>query len=192
MSSCSHIDYISTIVVLFWKEHNLTLNSHLPKSSPSSDGSNYLDAMVLVISMQWFQLFLAFFSMQPSMVSIFFLDTKVKQAFNTPLHKFNANFSAFGRSSHIINLAQDEHMSLRSFTRSCTKHTKKRTSNQKKDHVQVRHQSRISKGRFFQRIKSLKDMHQDHACKQANKEKKKKSKQIITKKRIVIFPSLHF
>ncbi len=49
--------------------------------------------------------------------------------------------------------------------------------------MQGRHQSRISKGRLFQRIKSLKDMHQDHACKQTNKEKKKKSKQIITKKK---------
>ncbi len=60
------------------------------------------------------------------MVSIFSLDTKVKQASSTPLHKFNANFSSIGKRSHIINLAQDEHMSLGSLIRTYTKHTKKR------------------------------------------------------------------
>jgi hypothetical protein len=60
------------------------------------------------------------------MVSVFSLDTKVKHAFSTLFHKFNVNFSSFDRSSHIINLAQDEHMSLRSFTRTCMKHTKKK------------------------------------------------------------------
>ncbi len=61
------------------------------------------------------------------MVFVFSLDTKVKQASSTLVHTFNANFSSFGRSSHIINLAQDEHMSLRSLTRTYMKDTKKRT-----------------------------------------------------------------
>ncbi len=116
-SSCSHNDCVSTIVMLFWKQHSLTLKFHLPKPSPSSDNYRCFHVMVFVISTLFFHV---------AKCGLHFLSwhVKVKWTFGYPFHMFNADYSS-NISTHITNLAQVEHTSFTSFTRTHKKHTER-------------------------------------------------------------------